>query len=364
MYFAVLGKHPQLSLAEFAVITPTIVKQRWQIVFFESTLTSDELRSHLERLGGVTKRGECISPVDDEDPQIAEFLTWVQLVGAPTIELGMRFKKTYGVKRFKLVDQQSSDLEVKQEGKEIIQLGSDLWLVNWRQNIQRFEVIDMEKPVRGMQIGMMPAKLTQIMLNIWVARAKKWKLSGADEKLTDTTTDSSLTIYDPFAGFGTTGLVANSLGHHFIGSDINITPAKQNQKWRFETSYADSTKHFTLFKQDVLQPFTHPILKQVDVIVTEWRLGPVIKKSTRLPELHDHAEKIIALYEQFFSHIREACPGVPIVVTIPNYPRLQDTIPTHIKKAAEQAGFDVTYIDTYSRKGQEVSREVWVLSHP
>jgi DNA modification methylase len=40
-------------------------------------------------------------------------------------------------------------------------------------------------------------------------------------------------VYDPFCGFGTTGFVANWLGHHFIGSDINITPCKENVKrWK------------------------------------------------------------------------------------------------------------------------------------
>lgn len=172
---------------------------------------------------------------------------------------------------------------------------------------------------------------------------------------------SALTIYDPFVGFGTTGFVANSLGYHFIGSDINITPAKQNQKWWTSTAYADAAKHITLFKHDVLQPFTHPVLEHVDLIVTEGWLGPVVKKTTRLPELQEHAEKIMHLYEQFFHHIQQACPGVPVVITVPNYTRREGKIPAHIQKSAEQLGRSVQHIATYARKGQEVLREVWLL---
>ena len=52
-----------------------------------------------------------------------------------------------------------------------------------------------------MQIGMMPAKLTQILVNIAVAQLPASALQG----------DDAPTVYDPFCGFGTTLFVANSL---------------------------------------------------------------------------------------------------------------------------------------------------------
>ncbi|MBP7848304.1 hypothetical protein KA013_03760 [Patescibacteria group bacterium] len=64
-------------------------------------------------------------------------------------------------------------------------------------------MLDFEKPVRGMQIGMMPAKLTQMLVNIGVAQTGK---NPGDE----------ITVYDPFVGFGTTVWIANSLGYHTI----------------------------------------------------------------------------------------------------------------------------------------------------
>ena len=44
-------------------------------------------------------------------------------------------------------------------------------LITGYQNIERFELIDIQKPVRGMEVGMMPAKLTQILVNIGVGVA-------------------------------------------------------------------------------------------------------------------------------------------------------------------------------------------------
>ena len=56
------------------------------------------------------------------------------------------------------------------------------------QRIDRFEIIDFERPVRGMHVGMMPAKLTQTLVGIGVG-------------LSD---DPEAAIFDPFCGFGTT----------------------------------------------------------------------------------------------------------------------------------------------------------------
>lgn len=66
----------------------------------------------------------------EQEKEILEnYLVSTDLVGVTTIERGMRLKKEFGIKRFKLVDLQSSDLEVKQAGKEIVQLGKCIGLV-------------------------------------------------------------------------------------------------------------------------------------------------------------------------------------------------------------------------------------------
>lgn len=55
----------------------------------------------------------------------------------------MELKKLYGMRRFKLVDLQSADLDVKNEGKELIDLHKRrIGLVMGRQDIVHFEQID------------------------------------------------------------------------------------------------------------------------------------------------------------------------------------------------------------------------------
>jgi tRNA G10 N-methylase Trm11 len=55
------------------------------------------------------------------------------------------------------------------------------------QNISLYETIDFGKPSSGMTIGMMPAKLAHILVNIGVAQSYK----KAEE----------ITVRDPFCGF-------------------------------------------------------------------------------------------------------------------------------------------------------------------
>jgi len=53
-------------------------------------------------------------------------------------------------------------------------------------------LIDFGKPAHGMEVGMMPAKLAQMLVNIGIATLHAQ--SG----------DDVYTVYDPFCGFGTT----------------------------------------------------------------------------------------------------------------------------------------------------------------
>jgi tRNA G10 N-methylase Trm11 len=144
-------------------------------------------------LGGIIKRGNVISTSD---------IKATDLIGASERELGSHLKKLGLCKRFKEVGAMHTDEEVKEKGKEYIMLDDDMKQVlevTGYQDIKRFSCIDFDKPINSMQIGMMPAKLTQIMVNIAVG------------KVANSENNKKLTIYDPFMGLGTTYMVANSL---------------------------------------------------------------------------------------------------------------------------------------------------------
>jgi tRNA G10 N-methylase Trm11 len=97
---------------------------------------------------------------------------------------------------------------VTKEGSEIYVLPehhpeykTHIGLIQGYQQIDLYEAIDINKPLSGMTIGMMPSKLAHMLMNIALAQ---------------TPDVQDPTIFDPFCGFGTTNFIANALGYHTI----------------------------------------------------------------------------------------------------------------------------------------------------
>jgi len=342
-YVWVLGKTPDLSLAELQIIQATNITHKWGLVFFDTNTPE-----HIKLLGGLIKRWKVIN-----FEQLSEAVQETKIVWVDSQELGLMLKRQLGVKRYKVLDLRKSDLEVKQKGTEILSLWSKKYAwIQWWQSIDLYSSIDFDKPWHGMHIGMMPSKLAHILVNIWAS------LSSADK--------DTPTVYDPFCGFGTTNFLANHLWYHTIWSDINITPAKQNIARRKTNPFANTERFITLFKHDVNDPFEKPFLKEVDAIVSEWRLGPVIKaemlkhKAQTEAILKDYIPSIVQLYSSFLDNAKKKMSGVPILITIPEYLRLDHSIiADRISEAATDIGYKVTYLwEVYKRKKQQVGRRV------
>lgn len=375
MYFAVIGRQHKLCLRELQWFSSPEKTSEHIVIVSEPV--------DFSRLGGVVKWWKVVTEAD-----LAAELDWVDLVGSADDQLAKLAKRTYGVRRYKTYNLLHSDKEVREKGVELVTLWDmrhETWIgvVTGWQDIKRFETIDFEKPVRGMEIGMMPGKLTQMLLNIWVwaVIASKPEASEAissyvaDEiaasspathetpRNDDNSPASSkdLTIYDPFCGFGTTLFVANSLGYNAIGSDANPALSQQNMKWRPTTQYA-TDKKMTVFKHDATEAYIKPFLDHVDVIVTEWRLGPVVYENTHPDALEQHMRKILEVYVSSITAMRERMQ-IPIVITLPSYSRLPlDTVQKSIDHVTKFTQQNIQYIWRYARKGQLVHREILLIS--
>ncbi len=344
MYFWVLGKTPELSLVELERVNPVDLTIKWGIAFFET-----ENPDLLQSLWGLIKWWIIVNH-DELDPYVKE----CKIVGVDSQELWLMMKRKFGIRRYKELELRKSDLEIKRKWIEIrLMWKGQYGVVLGRQNIDLYSGIDFDKPTHGMQIGMMPSKLAHILVNIWL-----WL---QDKEIQ--------TVYDPFCGFGTTNFIANALGHHTIGSDINITSSKQNLPRRKKQEFFQEEKFMTFFKHDVNDSFQKPFLDSVDVIVSEWRLGPVIKsdmhkhKTQTETILKEYLPSIVDLYSIFLDHTKEKMPKVPIIMTIPEYLRLDlPIIANRIKEHAETLWYEVTYLgEVYQRKKQQVGRRVVVF---
>lgn len=349
-YGVVLGKHLDISRAEIFAQGLQIEKHYEQVAVFSDDQKIDE--NMLSALGGIVKRGQVIK---------TESIPTSDLVWVSNRELGTFLKKRGICKRYKDFDPLHTDEEVKNKWEEYIALDKDFLFVlevQGYQDISRFSCIDYDKAVTSMQIGMMPAKLTQILVNIATGKSgfPLWK------KQLEWTERAPITVYDPFMGLGTTYMIANSMGYNVIWSDINITPAKQNlPRWEKQTYYKKLP--LTLFQHDVTQSLSKPFLKYINCIVTEGWLGHIVTAKTKTPEIEQYSHEIEKLYKAWINNMHPIREHMIIVCTIPWHTSGDNKHVTNILRHCESKGIRVeTVPQVYTRSGQKVGRKIVTLS--
>lgn len=346
-YCAILWKHQLLSKEELYLCHPTNLKTQGNIAFFDT-----EHPELIGNLGWIIKYGHICQLKDVIKHEKFGEIAWVS-----DKTIGMFLKKNHGLKRFKITETDSTDLEIKKEWLEIIRTSredeisgeTEVAVIDHYQDIQRFETIDFGKPSSGMTVWMMPAKLTQILLNIGTSYR---------QDIYGQTAPENFTVLDPFCGFGTTGFIANSLKYNFIGSDINITETKKNLTRRTKTQYYQK-KSFTLVKHDNNLPFTESILKKTNLIVSEGRLGPIINNQTSKKQLEINEEMIFKLYKNFFSHSNDFFDEITGIITIPNYVDFPSTLWKKILYLLESRWREVKLLkQLYQRPKQKIARQI------
>lgn len=347
MYFAILGKNPEISMAELELIQiKEISYPKKGIIIFDT-----KYKELLPSLWWVIKTGIVVKEKDLQEKLADVKIIWIQ-----NDANGKHLKRTVWIRRYKLVNIFHTDREIKNKGKEIINLENGLYgIVEQYQNIGLYEAVDFEKPGRSMEMWMMPAKLAHIMVNIWLSHfIHKSKLDS-----------DKLCIYDPFVWSGTTGMIANYLGYDFIGSDIKTNYAEQNAVWRKTNKFYAADKNFDICTHDITQKLETPLIKGETkrdfLVVTEWRLGPIVMKNTSADDIQLFQEQVIELYKSFLERIKEI--WALAVFTIPRYIWQENTIEWALKNHARTIGLNIENIpELYSREGQQVARKILIIT--
>lgn len=338
MYFAILWKTPEISMAELELVqAKEISYPKNGIIIFDT-----KYKELLPTLWWVIKTGIVV-----KEKQLQELLTDVKIIWIQNEANGKHLKRTVWIRRYKLVNIFHTDREIKNKWKEIINLENGLYgIVEQYQNIEVYEAVDFEKPGRSMEMWMMPAKLAHIMVNIWLSHfIHKSKL--------DT---EKLCIYDPFVWSGTTGMIANYLGFDFIGSDIKINYAEQNLARRKTTKFSQD-KEFSIFTHDIKEKLEDQLKGKDILVVTEWRLWPIVTKSTSDQDIQKFQERVSQLYKSFLDRIKEI--WAVAVFTIPRYIWQENGIELVLKKYTTDIGLNMESIpEVYSREGQQVARKI------
>ncbi len=362
-YILIFGKHPELSLAELKTRYPKhkvwVKGDDFVVVDLSTSLDQAEFN----QLGGFIKAAEFIEEVKKE--AIVECL-------ADTLKSHYQDSKLdYGLSLYGMSEKQLRPLllklkkRLKSDGiksrfinkdfknissaqyKSISKKGVELIVTNSNgriaigrivavQDIDSYSKRDYDKPFRSMQMGMMPPKLAQIMINLTGIKGKIW---------------------DPFCGSGTLIMEGMLMGHDMIGSDINpkhIEGAEKNVAWlKKEFQVTPSAK---LFAHDATKPFKEAF----DAIAFEGDLGVPHNQSIKSDQLEVIARGLDELYIKFFKNLKTMQCKVPIVCALPFFRlRNRQEVELNCVREIEKMGFKKTIHLKYSREHQAVGRAIY-----
>lgn len=216
------------------------------------------------------------------------------------------------------------------------------------QNADDFITRDVKKPIRDMEVGMLPAKLARIMINL--ARENGY----LPQK-----------IYDPFCGTGTVLLEGLSIKLKIAGSDISekmVSATKKNTKWYYDDK--NNKKPFfikDIFTKDVQEQFKKTELIKIkdSVVVSEGFLGRIFTRKISEKDFLSQKEYLFPLYRKMFLNFKNEFEK--IVIALPfwkgkkqDYSFIEDLI-----NFIEKIGLSVDSEPIlYIRKDQVVGRTI------
>ncbi len=251
----------------------------------------------------------------------------------------------------KLLDKES-DFSII-ESKDNTFIGKTIWI----QNIKNYSKRDYSK-TRDMNIGMLPPKLSQIMINI----ANKWE---------------NINIFDPFVWLWTILIEWVYMWiNQVYGSDFNndmVDISKKNLENLKQKDFKSKIINF-----DARDIWKNPILqanKNLN-IVTEWFLWEIMtKKNICDTRINIQRKNLSKLYEKFFLWLKQINFKWIIVISFPfwelnkkyiyfteiyeiinKYSEILLLFPTSIKLSPSKSGSLL-----YKRQNQLVGREIFKL---
>ena len=362
-YIFITGKHPELSIAELKTRYPKhkalVAGEDFVVIDLPKSIDQSEFN----QLGGFIKAAEFIKEVKKDAlvEGLADVLKshyqgskldyGLSLYGMSenqlrSILLKLKKKlKSDGIKS-RFINNQFKNISSAQY-KSISKKGIELIVISNKgratightvavQDIDAYSKRDYDKPFRSMQMGMMPPKLAQILVNLIGAKGKIW---------------------DPFCGSGTLIMEGVLMGHDMVGSDINpkhIEGAEKNMAWLKSEFKVSSTAK--LLTHDATKPFKEAF----DAIAFEGDLGVPHNQSIKSDYLEEIAKGLDELYIKFFENLKAMKCKVPIVCALPFF-RLHNgrEVELNCVGEIEKMDFKKTLHLKYSRANQAVGRAIY-----
>ena len=230
-YLSVLGRQPEISLAELSALFQQVEQVSPLLATFESEALPD-----INRLGGSLKLAQKLdTPLVDYLAALPDGKLTIGLsnygkkaTARSTSADAMKLKKALKKRgrSVRIVQGKAAVLSTatshhnhlgsRERAVEIIKFGGDIYLSTGTQDITAYARRDQARPARDAKVGMLPPKLAQILIN----------LCGP--------LPAGARVLDPFCGTGVVLQEAYLMGYTPYGTDADprmIEYTKKNLAW-------------------------------------------------------------------------------------------------------------------------------------
>lgn len=402
MFIALLGRQPELSLAELEAVFSASKVQRVSKQF----ATIKTATFYIDQLGGTVKCGKIIRelPLGNSDKQSLKRASkyiikkYGELLSASDgkITLGIstynldasphdiqktglalkNFLKKFDISVRLIPNKQSAlstatshnnKLGSSQHKIELMIIRTNLTLIiaesRGVQNITAYTRRDRNRPKRDAFVGMLPPKLAQIMINL--ATGVNAQESGNSQLPHTPRPTQHLNILDPFCGTGTVLQESLLRSFHVYGSDLSqkmVDYSRENLKW-LQTTHRIINAHVEVSQADAT---THhwPKAAQLDAVICETYLGQPFSAPPKPEKLREVINTCDHIISAFLQNLRPQISNkTSLCIAIPAWRGHDDTL-SHLPllKRLDRMGYSLQRQPlVYARPDQVVAREILVL---
>lgn len=371
MMIAVMGIHPELSLAELSSVYGIAKVSK----LTDELALIDDNKLHI--LGGTIKLAKIVDKLPPTNIDRIDLTNYIQANKKLSLGLSI-YGQTVSVREINRIgitlkqqlrssgaairvvpNKQAALSSAQVLHNKLVSKGVELIIAKtakntfvaqtvYVQDIDAYAARDHGRPYRDAQVGMLPPKLAQIMINLAAPP------------------DGAI-ILDPFCGTGVVLQEALLMGYKANGSDINermVSYTAKNLEWlkqqhqlksKYQVSQADARN----------ARFASPI----DAVVSEVDLGPPLSQTPNPSKLKRIASEANDLITAFLRNLYgQVSSGTPICIAIPCWQSATGLVSLPLIDQIGAIGYNFKKIGTqqrasliYRRPNQFVGRQLLII---